>query len=273
MRHVAKHLRIHDSAEGDPTSPGGWKVYAETSHAFIKTFWDVVMDEFLEDDLTGQQCQIDVVVLRRPLYEVVRDSHGWCQAVIQKKSAFELFVPTLQSQACSLYRRNWTRIHADWLIEPGSALATLPELRIPGRPDRNVQEMGAVLWYLHDTEAKAQQFWERYGMHPNVRVHEAQLKDLQTARGVDALFAALDLRRGRGTAEDTELNEWLESRGIHLDLPRDRSDEVIGSTHNANPPGMERGIPCSREFVQERLVALREAAQRQGVELPPMQLL
>lgn len=244
MRHVAKHQRIHDSAEGDPTSPGGWKIYAETSHAFIKTFWDVVMDEFLEDEDTGQQCRIDVVVLRRPLYEV----------------------------ACSLYRRNWTRIHGDWLIEPGSALGSLPELQIEGVPNRQVQEMGAVLWYIYDTEVKAQQFWERYGLHPNVKIHEVRLEDLQTPRGVDALFAALDLRRGRGTSNDSELDRWLRRKGLALDLPPDHSADIIGNEHNANAPAVERRIPCTREFVEDRVQALKEAAGRAGVQLPRMRM-
>jgi hypothetical protein len=197
------------------------RVYAETSHAFIKTFWDVVMNRYRQQQ--QQQCRIDVIVLMRPATEIV----------------------------CSLYRRNWTAIHRDWLIEPGTALSTAPNLDLDRplaydiqQPDTDSQkpvrakELDAVIWYLYDHWLKQQQFCAVWQNDPHVYIHTRWLSEIQTRAGVKRLFRDLDLSIDPART-NTEINH------------------AIGSPYNANAHATTK-IACSSVTVGERAYALMQ---------------
>jgi len=143
------------------------RIYAESSHGFLKSFWDIVMDEFACDGSRlycedRNNCRIDIVVLERPLDQVV----------------------------CSYYRRNWTAIHADWLDEPGSATSQLKTV-----PDPPASEIDNLVWYVMDHEAKVRAFRKAYDndLYARVFFHQTSLASLQTFRGVESLFRVMNL--------------------------------------------------------------------------------
>ena len=179
-------------------------VYAETSHGFIKTFWDVVMDAFASDqDLSSQRCRTDIIVLERDLPSIV----------------------------CSLYRRNWTRLHRDWLIEPGSMLSTLQVV-----PEEPASEIDNLVWYVLDHREKEAEFRRRYLVNPRVHFHYTSLPFLQTLKGVDNLFRALNLTFGPSAK---------------VTGPK----AIVGKPYNRNPPKFER-IPCPTAAVEKSKLSL-----------------
>lgn len=138
---------------------GQHRVYAETSHGFIKDFWDVVMDSF------AKECRIDIILLYR----------SW-------------------ETICSLYRRNWAAIHRDWLIEPSSALATAPQIPLDGDLDRVQWYM-----YDHFLKQEEFQKRYPESEFPNVHYHSVWLHELQTLEAVQNLFQQLGLPHTNAT--------------------------------------------------------------------------
>ena len=120
----------------------GKTVYAETSHMFIKTFFDVVMAE-----LTA----VGVVLLRRELAQVL-------------KSFIELGMYTDRNP----YWPHWM---------PGAEAHT--RAIDPPAPDASLTTTERTIAYLIDNEARAQRFLQNY---PAANVYEARLEALGNNR-------------------------------------------------------------------------------------------
>lgn len=134
--------------------PDGW-TYADSSHMFVKTFADVVFDEF-------EHQRLSVVVLRRDPIDTAR-------------SFFELdyFGPS---------RRTWE----DWMIPPTAprALFHLDRTEVTSQFD-------LIFGYLVDIHARTEHF---RAMTPAVNWVAMTLDELSTVAGASALFATLQLR-------------------------------------------------------------------------------
>lgn len=174
VRAIEKHLNSRPDV-----------AYAETSHGFLKTFWDVVLDRFVfgrsEDgtaDPTGaSQCRVDLIWLRRSVRQVV----------------------------CSLYRRDWGKIHDDWLLEPGCNLST-PALgwlaeKAQLFPRHNCRttdclmwQIDALLWYVWNHYHQVLKLQKAVATVPSVRIHAVDLADLQSMTDIRHLLRSLDLR-------------------------------------------------------------------------------
>jgi len=126
-------------------------IFVETNHMFIKTFYDVAVDEFRD---------IDVIVLRRELARVV-------------KSFIELCYFTPRNPA-------WNK----WMSIPGGANSAVT----PIAPFERMDQYDRVIAYLVDIEARAIRFAAE---HPHVRLHEVRLESLNHADGIRALFESL----------------------------------------------------------------------------------
>lgn len=140
----------------DPAS-----VYAETSHMFIKTFFDVVLEEFTN---------VEVIVLRRDLAHVL-------------KSFIEMGY-------FSDRNRHWR----GWMSSPEAATAALP----PIRPEATLDQFDRSIAYLLDIEARAERFKLQY---PGVPLHEVTLESLNTVDEINNLFAALRITPTAQTRE------------------------------------------------------------------------
>ena len=210
------------------------KVYAETSHLFAKTFADVVMDAFVTDHaLHGykEPCRVDVIVLQRDLLDT----------------------------ACSFFVHNWTRHHADWLIEPWSALATLPADARACRPSCRggedsvrAREADLIFWYLYDTAEKAKDFANTWGvLRPDkaVHVHTFRLEELQNLDGVERMLRQLDLGRGIPSQNMGRARAVIGRPLNSLNSRRSRNRS------NNNNKRMEA---CPRAWLAKRLAAFQE---------------
>lgn len=139
------------SEQLDRIKPSG--VYCETTHMFIKTFFDVAMHDFPH---------ADVIILRRPLPQVLRS-----------------FV---RLGYFSRRNNNWPL----WMSAPSAATAALRAVDT----DRNLDQFDLCIAYLLDIEARCRRFKAEY---PTARVHEVELKQLNHIDRVRALFQSLSL--------------------------------------------------------------------------------
>jgi hypothetical protein len=148
---IAKFLR------NSPTSV----TYAETNHTFIKTFFDVVLDDFRN---------VDVIILRR-------------DPVLVLKSFIELgYFSPLNPLAYS------------WMSSPNATTAALPALE----PDAMLDQFDLCIAYLLDIEARTERFQKEY---PNVRQYEVRLEELNEICRVQDIFRRLGLTLTQATAE------------------------------------------------------------------------
>jgi hypothetical protein len=129
-------------------------VYCETNHMFIKTFFDVVLDEF-------PTC-VDVIVLRRKLSYVL-------------KSFLELGYFSDQNSA-------WP----NWMSSPNAVTAAIPCVD----RDENLDQCDRCIAYLIDIEARALRFCQDY---PHVKVHPVRLESFSSFEFVERLFSTLNL--------------------------------------------------------------------------------
>lgn len=134
--------------------PGG-TVYADSSHMFVKTFADVVFDEF-------QHELISVVVLRR-------------DPMLVAKSFFEL-------DYLGPVRKQWI----DWMIPP-----TAPQSTFPMRHDDVRSEFDLIFGYLVDVATRTRRLRDRT---PVVNWVDARLEDITQPTGARELFNALEVR-------------------------------------------------------------------------------
>ena len=127
------------------------KVYCETNHMFIKTFFDVVIDNIET---------IDVIILRRDIRQVLR-------------SFIEL-------KYFSDGNTEWSK----WMTSPNAVTSAVPAIA----PDEQLDQYDLCIAYLIDIEARAQRFKMEY---PWISVHEVELSDLNIKDRVLQLFTDL----------------------------------------------------------------------------------
>ena len=120
---------------------------------FIKTFFDVVIDEFKN---------IEVIILRRDLSFVL-------------KSFIELGYFSDKNPA-------WM----DWMTSPNAKTAALS---CTGHDDK-LDQYDLCIAYLFDIEARALRFQKKY---PFVKTHAARLESLSNYSNVEALFQSLKI--------------------------------------------------------------------------------
>lgn len=156
-RHKADACRALLAAEP------GKNVYAETNHMFIKTFFDVVVNELAPGASVG------VVILRRELARTV-------------KSFVELGIYTERNHA-------WP----DWM---GSVEATTRAVD-PAVPEKTLTSIERTVAYLVDIEARAQRFRKDF---PAVPVFETRLEAIGSdVEEVQRLFAWCGLTQNAAT--------------------------------------------------------------------------
>ena len=127
------------------------QVYAETTHMFIKTFYDVVLEDFHN---------LEVILLRRNLAHVLRS-----------------FIEMGYFSDLNAY---WDK----WMSSPAAATAALR----PRREISTLNQYDRCIAYLLDIEARGDRFKRKY---PHVLVHEVQLESLDRYSVVEKLFVAL----------------------------------------------------------------------------------
>jgi len=122
------------------------QIYGETSHLFMTSFYDVVLRKFYP------KCQFDLIVLRRPIQEIVR------------------------SYALRIQRD----IERGWLHIPGVS----PQASIQGIP-RFYDSLNATFALILEIEAKAQTLSQTY---PWIRMVDACLNDIRNVKGIRELY-------------------------------------------------------------------------------------
>lgn len=133
--------------------------YAESSHLFIKTFQDVVVNELADN----KKCRVDIVVLRRYLPVVV----------------------------ASMIRNRWEDWPKDhWGYDRPNAI-TLLEKPIGMNETRREQDYAGAIYYTLDIEAQAQRFLDMYKDHPQIFLHEWNLEALATPSGIQRFAASM----------------------------------------------------------------------------------
>lgn len=137
------------------------KIYAETNHMFIKTFWDVSVDEFGQD--------IFVIILRRPLSKVLRSF-----------MRLEYFGKNTEA--------------LKWMTSPNAKTAAIKAIA----NDKNLKSIDKCIAYLIDIEARAQRFVKDY---PNVKIYSTKVEDLNNVSEVISLFEAIGLEKTVKTNE------------------------------------------------------------------------
>jgi len=129
-------------------------IYAETSHMFIKSFHDVVLDYYEN---------VEVIILRRPLHKIL-------------KSFIELgFFSSINPVA------------ARWMHKPGSANSVAELLK----PLDEMDQYEKCIAYLLDIEALARAFTLN---HPDIKTHEITLDSITESGGARRLFQQLGAR-------------------------------------------------------------------------------
>ena len=132
----------------------GRRVYAETNHMFIKTFFDVAMTEFSAE--AGER--VGVVLLRRELAAVV-------------KSFAELGM--------------FTDSNAYWPAWMSSPYAHTRAIE-PAAPEGTLDALETTVAYLVDIEARAQRFRRDF---PGADVFETRIEAFADPREIERLFA------------------------------------------------------------------------------------
>lgn len=129
------------------------EVYCETNHMFIKTFFDVVIDEFKN---------VEVIILRRDIAHIL-------------KSFIELNYFTGRNEA-------WK----DWMTSPNTRSHAIDCID----RDEILDQYDLCIAYLIDIEARIQRFLKEY---PHIPVHMVRLEQLNDIENVKKLFDALHI--------------------------------------------------------------------------------
>jgi hypothetical protein len=124
------------------------QVYCETSHMFIKTFYDVIIEDFES---------VEVIILRRQLALVL-------------KSFIELNYFTTNNE-----------IWPDWMSSPNAKTAAI---RCIGQ-DEKLDQYDLCIAYLIDIEARSARFKREY---PWIKTHDVRLEALNDYNQVARLF-------------------------------------------------------------------------------------
>jgi hypothetical protein len=155
---------IHNgTADAVDIGLSGYHTYAETSHMFIKSWWDVLMNWLEKADPTGELYQLDFLVVRRHLSFVIRsfltDRMFWDPAFNVKTSTGGEY---------TLHHRH---------------MAILPPLFQHGALD----SIDEIIGYLADMELQIARFRSRFS-GPQFRYWDVRAEELFTAIGAYRLL-------------------------------------------------------------------------------------
>jgi hypothetical protein len=139
------------------------QVYCETNHMFIKTFYDVIIEDFE---------YVEVIILRRQLALVL-------------KSFIELNYFTTKNE-----------IWPDWMSSPNAQTAAI---RCIGQ-DKELDQYDLCIAYLIDIEARSERFKREY---PLVKTHDIRLEALNDYKHVVRLFNDLVITPTKKTKKIT----------------------------------------------------------------------
>lgn len=137
-RYQTKITAIKTALENSPANH-----YVETSHVFIKTFWDIVMHEFSDN------CHINIIVLRRYIPDVIFS---------MQRLNFDKELP------------NWYYLSSDQRI---AALKTNFIFN---------DELDRIIGYVLDVEAQVQLFQERFPDVNYIEVRLEDLQTVEGAK-------------------------------------------------------------------------------------------
>jgi hypothetical protein len=158
------------------------KVYCETSHMFIKTFFDVVLDRFNN---------VEVIILRRDIAKIL-------------KSFIELG-----------YFSEINSAWPDWMSSPNSKTAALQCID----SDQMLDQYDLCIAYLIDIEARTVRFQNDF---PDVQTHAVTLESLNEYNMVEALFRDLRITPTEETKRLTgKMVNVREEGKKHFDNPSD----------------------------------------------------
>jgi hypothetical protein len=182
--------------------PRGWS-YVETSHMFVKTFYDVVLDFFPD---------VKVVHLRRSLPHVI-------------KSFAEL---GYLSPASTHWRY--------WMHDPYSSEPLVP----PAVEAHEADDFDRIIAYLIDIEARAERLRVRY---PATTVVKAQLEEITDPMGARRLVGDLQLEWDDAVAKrcsqrrnTRDRQKRAANRPVDLDYCRDRLQRYVALAKERSLP-------------------------------------
>lgn len=179
------------------------KIYCETNHMFIKTFFDVVTQDFPK---------IEVIILRRYLPKVL-------------KSFIELGYFSDKNQAWRF-----------WMSSPNAVTAAIPCIDV----DANLDQWDLSIAYLIDIEARAKRFQQEY---PGINTYEVPLEELNNFTKVESLFEQLKITSTDATREiyTQQINQRKEAKkkysgeqDISLSQCQERIEEYIQRANDLN---------------------------------------
>eukprot|EP01103_Thecamoeba_quadrilineata_P011865 TRINITY_DN2936_c0_g1_i2.p1 TRINITY_DN2936_c0_g1~~TRINITY_DN2936_c0_g1_i2.p1 ORF type:complete len:314 (+),score=55.48 TRINITY_DN2936_c0_g1_i2:573-1514(+) len=148
------------------------QIYCDTSHMFVKSWADVVLDHFFSVEEDGRW-EVDVIVLRRYLPLTLRSF-----------MRLDTWHPNLPLNEYS--GGEYSLGHRNFAIVPPYAL------------NHQQDKVDLALGYIIDFEAQAKKFSENY---PQVRMHEIRLEQIQTGDGVRKMLEDLGLEPTQRTLE------------------------------------------------------------------------
>lgn len=201
-------------------------VYCETSHMFIKTFFDVVIDAF--------PGQIEAIALRRYLPKVL-------------KSFIELGYFSAANQA-------WPR----WMSSPNAATAAIACIGA----DSELDQYDLSIAYLIDIEARLLRFQARY---PTLKVHEVRVENLKDITRVESLFASLGIEPSQETyrlhskpanTRKSRKAEYSGHQAVDLRYCEERVEQYL---LNAKKMGIEMPSTLAMDAIASQASAVIEA--------------
>lgn len=181
------------------------KVYCDTSHMFIKTFFDVIVEDFPN---------LQVIILRRNLAHVL-------------KSFVELgyFSPE---------NKNWPL----WMSSPNAKTAAIKCIDC----DDNLDQYDLCIAYLIDIEARAIRFQKEY---PGIKTYEIRLEYMSEFEKIETLFKDLNITVTDETKNiysqkinqrKQTKNRYSQDKIIDLSFCQERIDRYLEKAHSLNIP-------------------------------------
>ena len=180
-------------------------IYFESNHMFIKTFFDVVIQEFPK---------VEVIILRRYLPNVL-------------KSFIELGYFSEKNQSWKF-----------WMSSPNAATAAIPCIDT----DKNLDQWDLSIAYLIDIEARVMRFKEQY---PNIKTYEVRLESLNDFDKVASLFEEINITPSEATKAmcSKQINQrqgvkkkYGGGQDVSLSYCRERIEQYIKKAHVLNIP-------------------------------------
>lgn len=210
-------------------------VYCETSHMFIKTFFDVAIDAF--------PGQIEVIALRRYLPKVL-------------KSFIELGYFSATNQA-------WPR----WMSSPNAATSAIPCIA----DDNELDQYDLSIAYLIDIEARLLRF---KAMHPDIKVHEMRVENFKDIALVESFFTSLGITASQETyhlhskpanTRKSRKKKYSGNQKVDLNYCTERIENYVDKARNLGIEipatlAMDEITPKTSDIVKDGLVSRLQAS-------------